>query len=195
MLPVFLNLTGRRLLVVGGGPVASAKLAQLLAAGARPDDIRVVAPEVTAAIEASGARVERRAFLPADVEGVWLVVAAAPGPVNRAVAEAAERHQVFVNAVDDPSNATAFLGGVVRRSGVTVAISTDGAAPAIAGLLREGLDALLPQDLDRWMAEADAQRREWREAGVPMDERRGRLLEALNRLYEEKRETTWAAKS
>ena len=104
--------------------------------------------------------------------------------MNRAVADAAAGRQLFVNAVDDPANASAFLGGVVRRAGVTVAISTDGAAPAIAGLLREGIDALLPEDLDAWMAEAARQREAWRAGGVPMDERRPRLLEALNRLYE-----------
>ena len=76
--------------------------------------------------------------------------------------EAAERAQLFVNAVDDPAHATAYLGGVVRRDGVTVAISTDGRAPALAGLLREALDAWLPGDLDAWMAAADEARREWK---------------------------------
>ncbi len=184
MLPVFLNLAGRRLLVVGGGPVAAAKLAQLIAAGAAPADVRVVAPEVAEAIERSGAPVERRPFVESDLDGVWLVVAAAPPAVNRAVADAAAGRQLFVNAVDDPANASAYLGGVVRRAGVTVAISTDGAAPAIAGLLREGIDALLPEDLDAWMAEAARQRAAWRADAVPMDARRPRLLEALNRLYE-----------
>ena len=63
------------------------------------------------------------------------------------VADAAEGRRVFVNAVDDPANASAFLSGVVRRDGVTLAISTSGAAPALTALLREGLDAVLPQDL------------------------------------------------
>ena len=92
-------------------------------------------------------RIERRAFEPADLDGAWFVVAAAPPEVNRAgrAARPSARH-VFVNAVDDPPNATAYLGGVVRKQGVTLAISTDGRAPALAGLLREGLEALLPDD-------------------------------------------------
>ena len=68
-------------------------------------------------------------------------MAAATPEVNRDVARLAEARHVFVNAVDDPPNATAYLGGVVRRDGVTLAISTAGHAPALAGLLREALDA------------------------------------------------------
>ena len=75
-----------------------------------------------------------------------------PREVNRHVAAAAEARRIFVNAVDDPPNASAYLGGVIRRSGVTIAISTSGEAPALAGVLREGIDALLPADLDRWTA-------------------------------------------
>jgi uroporphyrin-III C-methyltransferase/precorrin-2 dehydrogenase/sirohydrochlorin ferrochelatase len=104
--------------------------------------------------------------------------------VNRQVLAAGETRRVFVNAVDDPEHASAYAGGVVRRSGVTIAISTAGRAPAIAGLLREALDAWLPGNLDDWMTAADDARREWKSEGVPMDERRPRLLEVLNRLYE-----------
>jgi siroheme synthase-like protein len=129
---------------------------------------------------------ERRRFEDADLDGVWYVVAAAPPEVNRQVLVAAERRQLFVNAVDDPSNATAYAGGVVRREGVTVAISTDGRAPALAGLLREALDAWLPGDLDLWMSAADEARRSWKQDGVPMERRRPLLLETLNRLYEER---------
>lgn len=183
LLPLFLTLTGRRVLLVGGGPVAAAKLRQLIAVGA---DVRVVAPQVVPEIAESGVPIERRAFGPTDLDDAWLVVAAAPPDVNREVAAAAEARRIFVNAVDDPANATAFLGGVVRRAGVTLAISTDGAAPAIAGLLREALDDVLPVDLEAWMAEAGRQRVLWRREGVPMDERRPLLLNALNRLYETK---------
>ena len=180
--PAFLKLQGRRVLVVGAGPVAASKLAALRTSGAR---ITVVAPEMTSEIETSGARLERRPFHPADLDGAWLVVAAAPPEVNRQVAAAAEERELFVNAVDDPPNASLYLGGVVRRGGVTLAISTDGRAPALAGLLREGLEAVLPQaELQRWMDEAETLRRAWRSDNVPMAGRRPQLLDALNRLYE-----------
>jgi siroheme synthase-like protein len=175
-----LKLDGRRVLVVGAGPVAASKLAALQAAGA---DLVVVAPDVCDAVAAAGVRVERREFRPSDLDGAWFVVAAAPPEVNRRVAEEAERRQLFVNAVDDPSNASVYLGGVVRRGGVTLGISTDGAAPALAGLLREALDALLPADLETWSERARELRRSWRERAIPMEARRPELLEALNALY------------
>ena len=183
LLPLFVNLEGRRVVLVGGGPVAASKLTQLLAAGA---DVRVVSPEVTADITASGVAIDRRGFVPADLDDAWLVVAAATPEVNREVASAAAERRIFVNAVDDPANASAFLSGVVRRDGVTLAISTSGAAPGLTGLLREALDAVLPRDLSRWMHEAARQRKIWRRDRVPMSERRPLLLEALNRLYRRK---------
>ncbi len=183
MFPAFLNLESRRVLVVGGGPVAASKLESLLSAGAR---VRVVAPDIRPEIERAGVEILRREFQDADVEGAWWIVAAAPPAVNRQVLAAAEARRIFVNAVDDPRHATAYLGGVVRRDGVTIAISTDGRAPALAGLLREALDAWLPREIDAWMTASDEARRVWREQGVPMDARRPRLLETLNKLYADK---------
>jgi siroheme synthase-like protein len=181
LLPLFLTLSGRRVVLVGGGRVAAAKLRQLLAAGA---DVRVVSPEMDEEIERAGVPIERRAFQADDLDEAWLVVAAATPEANREVARAAETRRIFVNAVDDPVNATAFMGGVVRRGGVAMAISTDGEAPALAGLLREALDAVLPAELDEWVDEARRQRAIWRRDEVPMDRRRPLLLEALNRLYQ-----------
>jgi siroheme synthase-like protein len=183
LFPAFLKLQGRRVVVVGGGPVAASKLAALQAAGAH---VVVVAPEVCDAIRSADVDVVQRPFEPSDLDGAWFAVAAAPPDVNRFVSQEAERRQLFVNAVDDPSNATVYLGGVVRRPGVTLAISTDGAAPALAGLLREALDHMLPDDLtlSRWNARAREIRQSWRSRGVPMEARRPELLDALNELYE-----------
>ena len=183
LFPAFLKLTGRRVVVVGGGPVATSKLRGLLDVGAA---VTVVAPEVTGDIIASRVPIRRRRFEPADLDDAWLVVAAAPPAVNREVAEAAEHRQVFVNAVDDPTNASLYLGGVFRRGGVTVAISTDGHAPALAGLIRQALEALLPEpEVERWMATARVQRAAWISENVPMERRRPLLLQALSGLYED----------
>lgn len=178
--PVFLKLAGRRVLVVGGGPVAAGKLRALIDAEAR---VTVVAPEVTDAIRSAPVDIVQRPFEPGDLDDVCFVVAAAPPDVNRRVAAAAHARGLFVNAVDDVENATAYAGAIVRRAGVTIALSTDGAAPALAGLLREGLEALLPDDLDAWMACARDARRQWLDARVPMEQRRPLLLDALVSLY------------
>lgn len=189
LFPVFLKLAGRAVLVVGGGTVAASKLAALSATGAR---ITVVAPEISPAVRATGVTCHARPFQTSDLDGQWLVIAAATPEVNREVAQAAEARCLFVNAVDDPANASVYLGGVLRRDGVTIAISTDGRAPALAGLLREGLDALLPSDLGEWMSQADELKRVWRSEGVPMEARRPQLLEALIRLYERRRQLVTA---
>ena len=183
--PLFLKLEGRAVLLVGGGPVATGKARTLAEVGAV---VTVVSPAVTDELAALAS--ERRwpwharAFQPGDVDGVWLVIAGAPPEVNRQVAAAADARRVFTVAVDDPSTSSAYGGGVVRRAGLTLAVSTDGQAPALAGLLREALEAVLPDDLERWVDEARRLRESWRAEAVPMAERRPLLLAALNRLYE-----------
>ena len=185
--PAFLKLAGRAVTVVGGGPVAASKLRALLDAGAR---VTVVAPEIGDAIAASGVDVRRRRFRASDLDGAWLAVAAAPPEVNREVAAAAEERRLFVNAVDDPANASLYLGGVVRRGRVTAAISTDGRAPALAGLIREALEALLPEDdVRRWLAAADEERAGWLARRVPMKRRRPLLVRALAALYGDRTST------
>jgi siroheme synthase-like protein len=188
--PLFLKLNGRRVLVVGGGTVATAKVAALQEAGA---EIAVVAPEpapeLLHAAAAGKISLARRSFDADDLAGTWLVVAAATPEVNRIVAAAAESRRLFVLAVDDLAAASAYGAGTLRRGGVTVAVSTEGRAPALAGLLREALEAVLPDDLDAWMAAAESARADWRAAGVPMAERRPLLLRALNQLYQGKSST------
>ena len=178
------------MVLVGGGPVAAAKMGGLTGAGA---DVLVVAPELRQEIldrvrDTKGLVAAARPFRPDDLDGAWLVVAAATPEVNRQVAAAAEARRLFVIAVDDPDAASAYGAGVVRRAGVTVAVSTDGVAPALAGLLREGLDAVIPPEpeLQAWVAKARALRPVWRADGVPVAQRRPMLLEAINRLYEDK---------
>jgi uroporphyrin-III C-methyltransferase/precorrin-2 dehydrogenase/sirohydrochlorin ferrochelatase len=165
MFPIFLDLTGRLVVIVGSGAVTDAKAQQFADAGA---ELRRITPE---------------AFTPGDLDGAWLVVAAATPEVNRRVADAANERHLFVNAVDDIPNATAYLSGIVRRDGVTVAISTNGEAPALTALLREAIDAVLPEDLGAWLTTAREQRVQWKRDGIAMDVRKPLLLEALNERY------------
>jgi uroporphyrin-III C-methyltransferase/precorrin-2 dehydrogenase/sirohydrochlorin ferrochelatase len=143
----------------------------------------VIAPQIDPSIPGRVEAVLTREFVAADLDGACWVVAAATPEVNRAVADAARARGLFVNAVDDKDSATAYLGGVIRRGEIEIAISTGGTAPALAGLLREGLEAMLPDELDRWIEVALAARAEWKAAKVPMAARRPMLLRALEELY------------
>jgi uroporphyrin-III C-methyltransferase/precorrin-2 dehydrogenase/sirohydrochlorin ferrochelatase len=182
--PVFLKLAGLPVVVVGGGAVAASKLEGLIDAGAR---ITVVAPAIGEAIRAiagvTDVTLVERGFVDGDLDGARWVVAAATPEVNRRVAAAAETRGLFVNAVDDVASASAYLGAVVRRGPALLAISTGGLAPALAGLLREALEAVLPDDLERWIDIAHAARADWKRAGIPIAERRPLLLRALDRVY------------
>ena len=182
-LPVFLRFDHRRVVVVGGGQVAASKIPALLAAGA---DVTVIAPDDQRRDRSLARHGDRRGeFQPSDLDGAWFVTAAATPEVNRAVREAAEARGVFVNAVDDPANATAYLGGTIDRGGVTVAFSTAGQAPALAGLLREAFDELVPADIgDVGGARAAPEPRSARATACRWPQRRPQLLDALNRLYD-----------
>ena len=180
LVPLFVKLAGRAVVVVGGGAMAAVRVRQLAEAGAF---VKVVAPEVREDVAAAAAEVQRRPFAPDDLDGAWFAVAAATPAVNRAVAEAAEARRILVNAVDDPARATAYTGGVVRRGDATVSISTGGRAPALAGLLREAIDAILPKDLAAWIDTAEAERPTWKRDRVPLATRRPLLLRKLNALY------------
>jgi uroporphyrin-III C-methyltransferase/precorrin-2 dehydrogenase/sirohydrochlorin ferrochelatase len=180
LLPAFLKLAGRKVVLVGGGAVAAAKLQPLVETGAK---VVVVAPEVGPELERALVVVERRPFEESDLDDAWFVVAAATPEVNRRVRAACDARRLFVNAVDDPATASAYAGGVLRRGGVTLVTSTEGRAPALAGLLREALEALIPEDIEAWVVQARRLRARQQTAGTAMRERRPALLRALNALY------------
>lgn len=184
-LPVFLRFDHRRVVVVGAGTVAASKIPALLAAGG---SVTVIAPAISRAIDRERVTIIERAFRPSDLDGAWFVTAAATPDVNRAVRDAAEERGIFVNAADDPANATAYLGGTITRGDVTVAFSTSGHAPALAGLLREAFDEIVPADIAAWAERAALLSREQRAARVPVPHRRPQLLDALNRLYASRRQ-------
>ncbi len=182
MFPAFLDLVGRRVLVVGGGTVAASKIPRLLEAGAH---VVVVAPQVVTEIEREPVEIVRRRFEPSDLDNCWYAVSAAPPPVNAHVAREASVRGIFVNAVDDPRHATAFAGSGFRRGPVTVAISTGGEAPALARVLREALERLIGRDVEDWTALAGRLRQDWRRERVPIEARRDALLATLAELHSE----------
>ncbi len=180
LLPVFLRLEGRKCLVVGAGTVALAKIESLRGAGA---EITVVAPhaheEVRRLASAGTLAWHERVFRPSDLDGIFLVIAATnASEVNRTVYEEARRRNVVCNAVDDPPNCDFYFGSVVKRGDLQVAISTAGESPALAQRLRREIDAQLPQDLGRWVAELGQLRNDLR-AAIPAGEERNLLLHEL----------------
>jgi precorrin-2 dehydrogenase/sirohydrochlorin ferrochelatase len=137
--PVNLVLDGRACLVVGGGKVALRKVEGLVACGAR---VKVVAPRIAEELRrVPGVTCDERPWDPADMDGMWLVIAATDDPsVNRAVYEAGERAGIWVNGADDPANCAFTLPSVVRRGDLQVAVSTGGRSPALATWLRRRLE-------------------------------------------------------
>lgn len=141
--PVNLLVADRRVVVVGAGRVAARKIDALLGAGAR---VHVVAPEVGDEVRAwhAAGRVSlaARAFVPEDLDGAWLAVAATADPdVNRAVFEAGEARRIWVNAADDPRHCSFTLMSVVRQGDVVVSVATGGRSPALAAYLRSRIQA------------------------------------------------------
>ena len=147
--PLFADLSRRAVLVVGGGMVAERKVAALLGAQAQ---VTVNAPALTPRLQrwATAGRIAHRAepFREEWLERVWLVVAAtSDGELNRLIASLAQLRRIFVNVVDDAALSSFQVPAVVERAPLTVAISSGGAAPMLARLLRERLEALLDPSL------------------------------------------------
>lgn len=156
--PLFADLRGRRVLVVGGGEVAERKVRLLLEAGARVD---VVAPGITAWLAVQEAVSWLAAqFDDRDLDGAVLVVAATDDAgVNARVAAAARARNVLANVVDDAELSSFIVPAVVDRSPLVVAISTGGAAPVLARLVRERIETMIDESfgslatlLERWRA-------------------------------------------
>ena len=140
--PLFLDLTGKRCLVVGGGKVAERKCSTLLKAGA---EVTVVSPELTRRIERykeSGAvRHVPRGYRKSDVRSAFLVIAATDSEkTNRRVSRDAAAAGKLVNVVDSPSLCNFIVPSVVKRGLLTIAISIAGASPAAAKAIRKDLE-------------------------------------------------------
>jgi siroheme synthase-like protein len=153
LLPIFVKLRDRLVVVVGGGAIAEGKMESLFAAAAR---VRVVAPQVTPAIAQwiEQGRVEWKAktFAPADLDGAYLVIAATSAPsVNEAVFSEADARGILCNAVDDIEHCHFYYGSVVQRGDLQIAISTNGKSPALAQRLRLQLEKQFGPEYELWL--------------------------------------------
>ena len=157
----FLDIRGRRCLVVGGGEIGERKTRALLDSGAR---VTVVSPSLTpglAALAASGRLVHRaRRFLRSDPRGCALAVAATGDPrVDRTVAAAARRWRALVNVVDRPRYCDFIVPSVLRRGELQIAVSTGGRSPAIAREIRRRLERLFGPEYGELIERAGMARR------------------------------------
>lgn len=172
-LPIFLDIRGAPCLVVGGGEVAARKCALLLRAGAR---VTVQSPSLSAAFDAdlAAARIVHRAapFNDDDAAGYTLLIAATnDDAVNRAVAAAARARRIPVNVVDQPVLCSFIMPSIIERTPLIVAVSSGGASPVLARLLRARLESLIPAGYGRLAALAAAFRDRVK-ARLKPDERR-----------------------
>ncbi|WP_041209778.1 siroheme synthase CysG [Aeromonas jandaei] len=173
-LPIFCRLDNKPVLLVGGGEVAERKARLLLDAGAQ---LTVVAPELDpelAELAANGS-IEWLAgeFASQQLAGKWLVVAATDRrEVNALVYQSANRARIFANVVDDPKRSSFIMPSIIDRSPLMVAISSGGKAPVLARLLREKLEALLPQHLGAVATFAGSLRERVKARFASMGERR-----------------------
>ena len=169
--PVFLDIAGKPVVVIGGGEVALRKVEVLLDAGA---EVTLVSPSLHPGLEplVAARKVNHiaRPYQPGDVEGYALAfVGTDDRSANEAVAREGKERGVWVNAVDDPPNCDFIMPGVVSRGGLIIAVSTSGGSPAMARKMREELEAFLTEDYVLMLELAAEVRSELREQGVTVD--------------------------
>jgi precorrin-2 dehydrogenase/sirohydrochlorin ferrochelatase len=174
---MFVKLDGRRCLVVGAGNVAEAKIESLLATAA---SVHVVAPVATPKVRewARQGRIDwdAREYAPADLGGIFLVIAATGSPAlhDEIYAEAKSR-EILCNAVDEPQRCDFYFPAVVRRGELQIAISTGGLSPALAQRLRKELEQQFGPEWEQWLAKLGQTRDELQSIPMPPEQRK-RLL-------------------
>jgi siroheme synthase-like protein len=175
--PIFLDLRDQPAVVFGGGDVAARKIAGLIEAGAR---VTVVSPEIVETIrhwaEAGRVRLEQRRYQAGDLRGARLAYAATgDDAANRALRDEADRERVWLNVADEPALCDFFAPAVVRRGALTVAISTNGASPALAARLREKLEADLGEEYAAVLVRLAELRDRCRQQGRPLADARDEI--------------------
>lgn len=147
--PVFLDLSNRNALVVGGGKIALRRVQALLDCGAQ---VTVVAPELDPKLAglARGKKIRlfRRPFIEEDLKNQWLVISAANDrKVNERIGKVCKENNLLVNVVDQPELCSYITPALFRRGEVVTAISTGGASPALAAFLKRKMSEVLGDEV------------------------------------------------
>src|SRR4028119_1126010 len=165
---MFLNLDGKRCVVVGGGGVANRKARKLLQARA---EVVVVSPEVEPELESIAAEVYKRPYSEGDLEGAFLAFATTDRrEVNAAVAREGRERGVPVNVADRPTEGDFALPSTLRRGRLQVAVSTGGASPTLARRIRLELEAAFGPEWSGIIEELSRARREGHKAEEELEE-------------------------
>jgi len=190
LFPMFMKLKGRPCLVVGAGTIGEPKISSLIAAGA---STRVIALNATAAV-AEWARAgsivwEARAFDFADLDGVFMVIAATNSrELNAAIFNEARQRNILCNVVDDPEYCDFYYPAVVRRGDLQLAISTNGQSPALAQRIRRELEIQFGPEYGEWLEQLGKIRQQLFASRMNPEERRQLLHElASSAAFEEAR--------
>ncbi len=140
--PIFLGISGKRCVVIGGGEVALRKVRALLEHEA---EVKVISPDLCPELAQMAEKkiilVVQRVYDQGDLEGAFMAIAAtSDGKINRKIAEEAREGEILVNVVDDPEHSDFIVPSYLRRGAITIAVATDGRSPALARKIRTRLE-------------------------------------------------------
>ncbi len=160
--PIFLELSGRRVVVIGGGAVAARKAQVLLAAGAR---LVVVAQRVdemlTVLCRDKNAEIVESKYAKSYLgEAVLVVAATNDNQLNKQIYKDCQELEILCNVVDVPEFCDFFVPAVVKRGDLQIAIGTEGQCPAYAGHLRKKLEGIFTEKHGEFLAELEAIRKQ-----------------------------------
>lgn len=175
--PFFVDLSGKRGLVVGGGSVAARKVEKLLPYG---PSLTVIAPRIGDGIRRHGGLVFwERPFRQDDLDACHFAIAATDcGDLNAHIADLCRSRGIPVNAVDDAENSTFLFPALVRQGALSIGISTGGCSPSAAVYVKEQIEDILPPDFDAILSFLYAQRKRVHTL-LPDGQQRARLMKAL----------------
>jgi len=164
--PIFLELSGRRVVLVGGGAVAVRKAEALLAAGARLVVVTAQASDtLTSLCTRTGAELIRSKYSKQYIAQAVLVIAATnDAKTNEQVYRDCQALEILCNVVDSPELCDFFVPAVVKRGDLQIAIGTDGYCPAYAGHVRKQLEAVFGEEHGQFLSELEAIRKQIIEA-------------------------------
>lgn len=152
--PLYMDIEGKRCVVIGGGEVAERKVASLVECGA---DVEVISPNLTQnlreLVKAGAIEVKQRSYEPGDIESAILVIAATDDNImNRAIHREAVENNIPVNVVDVPELCTFIVPSTIRRGDLIISISTSGSCPALAKKIRKQLQQLFGDEYANYCA-------------------------------------------